>query len=117
MKTHKQLVDEVYRNTSFRGEFMSYAKLQDTLKKERETRPQTPAPSNPPGVNFISYYDLTTSPKVEPDSPLVAKCKWGICFLYSSLFRALSILYKLNAEETRRLISGVADRYSKSSTF
>ena len=113
MKTHEQIVEEVYKNTSFRGEFMSYVRLQNTLKTEAETRAAISSAPNPAGINFISYHDLTTTPRTHLDSPLIAKYKRGICFLYSSLFRALSAAYGGNAEEVRRLIFGVADRYSK----
>ena len=111
MKTHEELVEEVYSNVSFQSEFRSYAKLWFTLKTEQQLKPKAPAAPNPSGVNFISYYELLAKPKIEPDSPLVVKCKTGITFLYSSLSRALSILYKLNAEETRQLIFAVADRH------
>ena len=90
---------------------MSYAQLQLTLEVEQQSRPKAPAPPNPDGVNFISYKDLLTKPKVEADSAVVKKCKRGIAYLYSSLSRALSIAYRLEAEETRRLIFAVADRH------
>ena len=114
MKTHEELVEEVYNNLSFRSEFISYAKLWSSLKTEQQTRLKLPSSPNPGGVKFMAYRDLLTKPKVEPDSPFVMKCKRGIAFLYSSLFRALSAAHKLNAEDTRRLIVGVSDRYSQS---
>ena len=113
MRTHQELIEEVYNNTSFRSEFMSYAKLRLTLKIEQQSRPKAPAAPNPKGIRFISYNDLLTKPKVESDSPLVAKSKWGITFLYSSLSRALCTAYQLDAEETRRLIFAVADRHEQ----
>lgn len=110
MKTHEELVDEIYNNVSFRSEFVSYAKLWSTLKKEEQ---KDPAPPNIDLAAFVSYHDMTPSYKSEPDSPLIAKCKRGIAVLFSSLFRAISTVYQLSAEETRRLIFDVADRYSK----
>lgn len=114
MRTHQELIEEVYNKTSFRSEFMSYAKLRSTLQAEQKLRPKAPAAPNPDGINFISYEDLLTKPKVEADSDLVAKCKRGITFLYSSLARALTKAYQLDAEETRRLIFAIADKHSES---
>ncbi|MFD2934448.1 hypothetical protein [Spirosoma flavum] len=111
MKTHEQLVEEVYNNTSFRAEFMSYVKLWKTLKTEQQIRPKAPSAPNQSGAKFISYHDMITgATKVDPDSPLVSKCKRGIALLYSSLFRGLSVVHKVDAEEARRLIVGVAER-------
>ncbi|MBO0952667.1 hypothetical protein [Fibrella forsythiae] len=112
MKTHEELVEEIYNHPGFKNEFMSYARLKSTLEAEWQSKPKAPAALNPAGVRFISYYDIGAKPTVEPDSVLVSKCKRGICFLYSSLFRALSTSYNLASEETRRLIFAVADRYS-----
>ena len=117
MRTHQELIEEVYNNTSFRSEFRSYAKLCSTLQNEQQLRPKAPAAPNPEGVNFILYNDLLITPKVEADSALVAKCKRGITFLYSSLSRALSRAYQLDGEETRRLIFAVSDRHAQSLDF
>ena len=117
MKTHEELVEDVYNNVSFRSEFISYARLWSSLRTEQQLSPKAPSAPNPDGVNFIAYHDLLTNPKVEPDSPQVVKCKRGIAFLYSSLSRALTVAHKLNAEETRRLIFAVADRYAQRLNF
>jgi len=110
MKTHEELVDEVYNNVSFRSEFVSYVKLWSTLKREEQ---KIPPKSRSNADAFIAYRDLPSHYKPEPDSPLVAKYKRGITVLFSSLFRALSTVYSLSAEETRRLIADVAARYSQ----
>ena len=117
MRTHQELIEEVYNDTSFRNEFVSYAKLQFTLQTEQQLRPKATATTNPDGVNFISYNDLLTKPKIEPDSALVAKCKRGISFLYSSLVRAPYRAYQLDGEETRQLIFAVAARHLQSLNF
>ena len=117
MRTHQELIEEVYNNTSFRNEFISYAKLRSTLQTEQQLRPKAPVAPNPDGVNFISYNDLLTKPKIEADSILVVKCKRGIAFLYSSLSRALSKTYQLDAEEIRRLIFAVAAKHIQSLNF
>ncbi|WP_461054948.1 hypothetical protein [Spirosoma arcticum] len=117
MRTHQELIEEIYNDTNFRNEFISYAKLWFTLQTEQQLRPKAPAAPNPDGVNFISYNDLLIKPKIEPDSALVAKCKRGISFLYSSLARALYRTYQLDSEETRQLIFAVAARHIQSINF
>jgi len=117
MRTHEELVEETYNNVGYKNEFTSYAKLKFTLETERQLRPKAPAAPNPEGINFISYYDIVPKDPVEPDSPLVRKCKRGLSFLYSSLFRALSVEYKLEPDEIRRLIFAVVARYSQSLTL
>lgn len=93
---------------------MSFARLWFTLKAEQQSKPNAPASPDTESVKFISYNDLMTAKdKVEADSLLVMKRKQGIDFLYSSLFRALSAAYQLDAEETHRLIFAVADRHSQ----
>lgn len=92
MKTYEELVDEVYNDASFRSEFMSYVKLQTTLKTEEQ--------------------ELNKQVGFQPDdTPLMQKCKRSISVLYSSLFRGLSANYKLDAERARRIILDVTDRY------
>ena len=123
MKTHEELVDEVYHNFSFRSEFVCYVKLSSALKAEIEVwtqaRLQEPAPWSKRRPHFLRYGDLISNLtydqggnlSVYSDSPQIAKFKQNICFLYSSMARGLAVKYGLDHKEVVRLIQDVATLY------
>ncbi|NEU69744.1 hypothetical protein [Spirosoma agri] len=124
MKTHEELVDEVYRNASFRSEFICYVKLSNALKTEIEVwtqaRYQEPAPWTKRAPTFLRYddlignltYDKVGNLSVFADSPQIAKFKQNICFLYSSLARGLAVRYELDRNQVVNVIRDVAIRHA-----
>ena len=115
MKTHQELVEEVYRDTNFKSEFASYAKLQNTLKES--SKAIIPSLTNPEehSFKFVNYLDLVESQiqaNIKPDAEPIAKCKRGIALLYSSLFKGISTSYRLQDEAVRLIILDVAERYA-----
>ncbi len=119
MKPFDELVEEVYSNVSFRGEFTALARLRATLDRNTQlvsAHDGEPTDSTAPG--FMDYYEIreavvrATTLKMLTELQTVKTCKRGISLLFSSIYRGLLAQYHLDAEETRRLVMAVAARYA-----
>ena len=107
LKRHRELVDEVYATLSFRSEFVSLAKLLYEHMGFPQARSPKPAPEHQNQFNFLTYDEMITA--------FVQGSKYmrAIVLLRNSLEKALSIRYRLNADEARRLTLDVINRHSQ----
>lgn len=118
MKPFDELVEEVYSNVSFRGEFAALARLRATLDlSAQQVSAHADASGDGATPGFMGYYEIReatvreTTLKMMTEAPAVKACKRGISLLFSSIYRGLLAQYHLDAEETRRLVMAVAARY------
>ena len=103
---HKEMVADLYRNTSFRSEFASLAKLWYTnvMLKEELYREPDPLAEPQTHFNFLSYDELTTT---SIPGATISKELQGIDVLLNSLRKATSIRYKLDSDQAGRLVLDV----------
>jgi hypothetical protein len=107
---HQKLVDEVYHNPSFRGEFASLAKLWIAQEELIKTRYQEHAPVPERASDFVSYEEIVSEwVKMQKED---VKYSHGIAALRNSLDRALSAKYGLNPAQAWRLIKDVMEQHS-----
>ena len=114
MKTHEELIEEVYANPSFRSEFRCYANLQATLKAEidawAQARIQQPAPWSGKKYVGIGYEDLSGQTGFLPSQ--ITKRIQDVKILYFSLEKALSIRFNIDHKQAGTLVRDVANRYA-----
>ncbi|MBC8152108.1 MAG: hypothetical protein H7Z72_04285 [Bacteroidetes bacterium] len=114
MKTFDGIVEEVYNDTGFRGEFMVFAKLVNAINMADQQVMGVGLPSYTGTSRFVGYYEIREASVLQwpqLDSPEVQKRKRGLALLFSALCRCLSLKYKLSEQDARTLVMDVADRY------
>ena len=102
---HQALIDEVYTTPGFRSEFVSVAKLLHEHTGLPETRPPKPTSAHRNQFNFLTYDEMMT------EFVQGSKHSRAIALLRNSLEKALSIRYRLNADQARRLTMAVIERH------
>lgn len=104
---HQELVDEVYTAPNFRSEFVSVAKLLHDHKGLSQARSPKPVPEHQNQFDFLTYDEIMT------EFVQGSKYSRAIALLRNSLEKALSIRYRLNADQARRLTLDVINRHSQ----
>ena len=104
---HRELVDEVYATPGFRSEFVSLSKLLHEHMGWPQARSSKPAPEHQNQFNFLTYDEMIT------EFVQGSKYMRAIALLRNSLEKALSIRYRLNADEARRLTLDVINKHSQ----
>ena len=107
---HQKVVDEVYDNPSFRGEFTCLTKLWKDHDAMMQAKFQEPVLVNVSPAHFLSY-DAIVSEWAKQNQE-ADKFSHGIAALRNSLDRALSAKYGLNPAQAWRLIKDVMKRHS-----
>lgn len=102
---HRELVDEVYNTPSFRSEFVSIAKWWNSSLPLQQIFAHEAAPETQTHFDFITYDEMSTNTMIGNKHSL------GIALLRHSLAKALSIRYKLDDDQARRLTLGVVERH------
>ena len=112
MKAFEELVEEVYQDGDLRPEFAKYAQL---IARTRQQRRQSGEPFPPAGqYQFLRYAEIGPSAAEilpGPAAEELARLRWGLTILSSTLFKTLSLRYPLTADELHRLRDAVAFRY------
>lgn len=114
MKTHEEMVDEVYSDTSYRSEFKSYARLIKTIQERlaAEVLVTGRPPWSRKKFKGLTYEEILASPSAIP-LDLVEPMRHAE-ILYCSLAKALSIKYILEYSQAKRLVLDVVGRYEQS---
>ncbi|MFC5410354.1 DUF5958 family protein [Larkinella bovis] len=106
LTTHQRLVDEIYANPGFRNEFISIVRLRHAAFPDTSTRVEERTTNN-----FLSY-DEVISVSIQSHETQQKHLE-AIHLLSDAIRKALRRQYGLAAEQTRRLIEDVIQRYSE----
>ncbi|MFD2570832.1 DUF5958 family protein [Spirosoma soli] len=101
------LVDEVYATATFQSEFASLAKLWNVRDAWKQAGPPQPDPQMQTRFNFVTYNEMLN----ESDKLIGNKNSYAIGVLSHSLGKALSIRYKLDTDQTERLMFDVIEKH------
>ncbi len=104
---HRELVDEIYNTPGFWSEFAVIAKRWYDDELLTQTQFQEPAPGSQTHFNFLTYDEVVTESVMLFDD----KDSRAIGLLRHSLAKALSVRYRLAAEQVNRLIVDVIERH------
>ncbi len=107
LTTHRELAEKIYNNPSFRGEFISLAKLWNDRNIDSEAYIQNPSPERQTHFHFITYDEMMTYHL----STLNEKRTRSITALRNALENGLSITYALDSDQVQRLTSEVMERH------
>ncbi len=107
--THQALVEEVYNNPSFRGEFSSLAKLRQAEQALYRANDTEPAVVSTKPANFITYDDMLTAYVTTYGG--LNKYSRSKSLLYDTLANAFKKRYGLDAGKAGRLIWDVVGRH------
>ncbi|GAB3314827.1 hypothetical protein GCM10027299_03470 [Larkinella ripae] len=109
LAAHQQLVDDVYQNPGYRGEFVSMVKLQLANEQQMQARFQEPAPEPETHFTFLTYDDMLTAAfKIDQENK---KYSEPLFLLRHAMGKALSKKYGLDFPQELRLMQDVLERY------
>lgn len=114
MKTHEEMVDEIYNDTSYRGEFKSYIRLTKTIRERLAVKVSTTPPWSREKFEGLTYDEITAIPSPSAIPPDLVEPKRHAEILYCSLQKALAIKYALDYSQALRLVLDVVGRYEQS---
>ncbi len=111
MKTHEEMIEEVYNDTSYRSEFKSYVNLTKAIKSDIAARVLTTPPWAKDKLSGVTYEQLVMG---FSDMPVeFTKRLHNAQILYYSLEKALSIKYALDHKRAKHLVLDIANRYEQ----
>jgi len=111
MKTHEEIIEEVYNDTSYRSEFTCYVNLTKAIKSDIAAQVLTTLPWSKEKFDGVTYEQLVVGAY---DIPVkLAKRLHNANILYCSLEKALSIKYALDHKRAKHLVLDIASRYEQ----
>lgn len=111
MKTHEEMIEEVYNDTSYRSEFKSYVTLTKAIKSDIAARVLTTPPWSKEKLVRVTYEQLVMG---FYDMPVeFAKRLRNAQILYFSLEKALLIKYALDHKRAKHLVLDIVSRYEQ----
>ena len=117
MKPFDELVEDVYNDVSFRGEFTALARLMAAIEPYGLPSSTAVPAADADKSRFMGYYEIreafvyATTLKMITDPPAIRTSKSGIRLLFSAVCKGLSTQYNLEIDNARQLALAVMARY------
>lgn len=102
---YQAMVDELYRDSGFRTEFVTMARLWHDNHASRKAEMEEPMPEEQTHAGFVTYEQMSTGFLEEN------KKNWAFPLVHNSVARALGVRFKLNQEQAGRLLNDVLERH------